>query len=111
LNDKKNNLSEASHRGQAPFWLTYDVNLSYQHYPILHGEYYDAYFTSNYNNMYNNPDPGLGGRAAQTFGPNGQAYRSYYESTNKLLETFFTWDRKFGIIPSRPYWVIPGRTM
>ncbi|HXO76098.1 MAG TPA: TonB-dependent receptor, partial [Puia sp.] len=40
--------------------------------------------------------PGLGGRAAQTFGANGQAYRSYYETTNKLLETFFTWDRKFG---------------
>ena len=97
MNDKKNNLvGSFNTEVKLPFGLTYDVNLSYQHYPILHGEYYDAYFTSNYNNMYNNPDPGLGGRAAQTFGPNGQAYRSYYESTNKLLETFFTWDRKFG---------------
>jgi len=55
--------------------------------------------------MYNNPDPGLGGRAAQTFGPNGQAYRSYYESTNKLLEPFLPGIASSGIIPSRPYWL------
>lgn len=97
MNDKKNNLvGSFNTEVKLLFGLTYDINLSYQHYPTLHGEYYDAYFTSNYNNMYNNPDPGLGGRAVQTFGPNGQAYRSYYENTSKLLETFFTWDRHFG---------------
>lgn len=97
MNDKYNNLvGSFNTEVKLPFGLTYDLNLSYQHYPTLHGEYYDSYFTSNYNNMYNNPDPGLGGRAAQTFGPNGQAYRSYYENNNKLLETFISWDRHFG---------------
>jgi iron complex outermembrane receptor protein len=32
----------------------------------------------------------------QTFGTNGQATRSSYEDTKKLLETYFTWDKKFG---------------
>ena len=97
MNDKNNNLlGSAGAQVKLPWGLTYDLNLSYQNYSNLHGEYYDSYFTSNYNNLYNNPNPGPAGRLQQSFGPNGQAYRSSYQSTAKVLETYFTWDRHFG---------------
>ncbi len=83
-----------------PFGLTYNLNLSYQQLNSLHGEFYDSYY-SNYptSNFYNNPDPGIG--IAHTligslFGTNGSALRSSYQNTNKTLETFLTWNRKFG---------------
>jgi len=79
-----------------PFGITYDLNLAYQKTNALSGTYLNSYFTNNYNGMYDNPDPGYGGHNLQTFGKNGQATRSDYENTNKLLETYFTWDRKFG---------------
>ena len=97
MNDKNNNLiGSLNTQVRLPWGLSYDVDLSYQNYSNLHGEYYDSYFTTNYNNMYNNPDPGPTGRTQQSFGLNGQAYRSSYTSNSKLLETFFTWDRSFG---------------
>ena len=97
MNDKNNNLiGSLNTQVRLPWGLSYDVDLSYQNYSNLHGEYYDSYFTTNYNNMYNNPDPGPTGRTQQSFGPNGQAYRSSYTSNSKLLETFFTWDRNIG---------------
>ncbi|MEO6521976.1 MAG: TonB-dependent receptor [Mucilaginibacter sp.] len=83
-----------------PFDLTYNVNLSYQKTSALHGEFYSSYF-SKYptSNFYNNPDPGVG--IAHTligslFGSNGSALRSDYENTNKILETFLTWNKSFG---------------
>ena len=79
-----------------PFGLTYDVALSYQKSTRAFGSYLDKYFTTNYTNMYDNPDPGYGGHGLQTFGKNGQATRSSYEDTKKLLETYLTWDKKFG---------------
>ena len=81
-----------------PFGITYDLSLSYQKSTVLYGSYFTKYFTNNYGtyNLYNNPDPGYSGHTLQTFGVNGQATRSSYENTNKLLETFFTWDKKFG---------------
>lgn len=97
MNDKLNNLTGIfTTQVKLPFGLTYDIDLSYQSYATLHSEFYDSYFTNNFNNIYNNPDPGPTGRSQQTFGPNGQGYRSYYQNTSKVLETFFTWDRKFG---------------
>ncbi|HWK06815.1 MAG TPA: TonB-dependent receptor [Puia sp.] len=97
MNDKYNNLTGSFNtQVKLPLGLTYDLDLSYQNYSTLHGEYYDSYFTNNYNNMYNNPDPGPLGRTQQSFGQNGQAYRSSYQNTAKVLETFLTWDRKFG---------------
>ncbi|HEV2480543.1 MAG TPA: SusC/RagA family TonB-linked outer membrane protein, partial [Puia sp.] len=97
MNDKNNNLiASLNTQVRLPWGLSYDVDLSFQNYSNLHGEYYDSYFTTNYNDMYNNPDPGPTGRTQQAFGPNGQAYRSSYTSNSKLLETFFTWDRHFG---------------
>ncbi|MDE3143037.1 MAG: SusC/RagA family TonB-linked outer membrane protein, partial [Bacteroidota bacterium] len=79
-----------------PFGLTYDLNLSYQNSNALQGTYLTKYFTSTYNGMYDNPDPGYYGHGLQTFGTNGQATRSDYQNTNKLLETYLTWDKKFG---------------
>ncbi len=97
MNDKNNNLTGSFNtQVKLPLGLTYDLNLSYQNYSDLHGEYYDSYFTNNYNNLYNNPDPGPSGRSQQSFGQNGQAYRSSYQNTVRTLETFVTWDRKLG---------------
>ncbi|HLK29752.1 MAG TPA: SusC/RagA family TonB-linked outer membrane protein, partial [Puia sp.] len=79
-----------------PFGITYDLNLSYQKNSYRTGTYLTKYFTSTYNQMYDNPDPGYGGHSLQTFGQNGQATRSDYENTSKILETFFTWDKRFG---------------
>ncbi len=83
-----------------PFGLTYNLNLAYQELNSLHGEFYDSYY-SNYptSNFYNNPDPGIG--IAHTligslFGTNGSALRNTYKTTNKTLETYFTWNKKFG---------------
>ncbi|GAA4735087.1 SusC/RagA family TonB-linked outer membrane protein [Flavisolibacter ginsenosidimutans] len=79
-----------------PWGLSYDLSLSYQRYNYLNSSYLDKYFTSNYNNMYDNPDPTTYGHGLQSFGTNGQAYRGAYQSTQNILETFFTWQRKFG---------------
>jgi TonB-linked SusC/RagA family outer membrane protein len=83
-----------------PFGLTYNANIAYQKTTSLHGEYYGSYFgkypTSNF---YNNPDPGIG--IAHTlignlFGVNGSALRSTFQNTTKTLESFLTWNKKFG---------------
>ncbi|MEO5562993.1 MAG: SusC/RagA family TonB-linked outer membrane protein, partial [Chitinophagaceae bacterium] len=83
-----------------PFDLTYNVNIAYQKTTSLHGEFYSSYYgkypTSNF---YNNPDPGIG--IAHTlignlFGVNGSALRSNFQNTNKTLESYLTWNRKFG---------------
>jgi TonB-linked SusC/RagA family outer membrane protein len=78
-----------------PFGLTYDVSLSYQNNTSLHGEYYDTYYGTNYNSatFYNNPDPPLV-HSVLNFGTNGSALRNTYQNTNKILETFFTWNKK-----------------
>jgi len=97
LNTKYNNLAGSFFtQVRLPFGLKYDLNLSYQNYSSLQGEYLDSYFTNNYNGMYNNPDPGLTFHLPQAFGANGQATRSSYQNTTKVLESFLTWDRKFG---------------
>jgi len=97
MNDKYNNLiGSFNTQVKLPFGLTYDLNLSYQKYDTLHGEYYNSYFTTNYNNLYNNPDPGSFGHIQQSFGPNGQAVRGSYQNRAEVLETYLTWDRKFG---------------
>lgn len=83
-----------------PFGLTYNANISYQKTTSLHGEFYNSYYgkypTSNF---YNNPDPGIG--IAHTlignlFGVNGSALRSTYQNTTKTIESYLTWNKKFG---------------
>lgn len=83
-----------------PLGLQYNVNLAYQQLSSLHGEFYDSYY-SNYptSNFYNNPDPGIGishTLIGSLFGTNGSALRNTYQTTNKTLETYLTWNRKFG---------------
>ena len=94
----KNNNLVASFTSQVklPFGLTYDLNVSYQSQNSLHGEFYDSYYTQyNAANFYNNPDPPYT-RSLVNFGTNGSALRNSYQNTNKILETFFTWDKKLG---------------
>jgi len=81
---------------QLPFNLTYDIELSYQNSSYLFGQYLDKYFTSKYNSMYDNPDPGYAGHTLQTFGTNGQATRSSYQDSKKILQTYVTWNKTFG---------------
>jgi iron complex outermembrane receptor protein len=94
---KYNNLVAAFNTQlKLPFGLTYNLNLSYLNTTTLHGEFYTSYFTSHYNGLYDNPEPGLGYHAQQTFGANGQATRSSLQTVNKILETYFNWDKKIG---------------
>ncbi|WP_333819418.1 SusC/RagA family TonB-linked outer membrane protein [Ohtaekwangia sp.] len=80
-----------------PFSLTYDINLSYQNENSLHGEAYDSYYSSVYGgvNFYNNPEPPLT-HTLLNFGTNGTALRNTYQTTRKILETFFTWNKTIG---------------
>lgn len=80
---------------ELPFGLTYNLDLSYMNSNSLQGSYYNKYYTTTYNNMYDNPDPGLGFHYQQAFGKNGQATRSSYQNTNKILETYLTWNKEF----------------
>ncbi|MEJ8844907.1 SusC/RagA family TonB-linked outer membrane protein [Lacibacter sp. H375] len=80
-----------------PFNLTYNTNLAYQRGTWLHGEYYNRYYSQNYStgSFYTNGDPG-GGRSLRNFYSNGLAYRGYYQSSSKTLESYLTWAKKFG---------------
>lgn len=98
MNNKYNNLvGSFTTQVKLPFGFTYDLNLSYIGFTSTHGEFYNKYFTTNYNSMYDNPDPGLGYHTPQNFGANGQANRSAYQNTSKILETYLTWNRTFGL--------------
>jgi iron complex outermembrane receptor protein len=97
-NSTKTNLLIGSFntKVQLPFGFNYDLNLSYQSSSYLYGSYLDKYFTSNYNGMYDNPDPGASGHTLQAFGVNGQANRSSFQDIKKVMETYLTWDKKIG---------------
>ncbi|MEO6230257.1 MAG: SusC/RagA family TonB-linked outer membrane protein [Ferruginibacter sp.] len=96
-NNKYNTLlGNFSTQVKLPFGLTYDLSLSYQKFSYLNSSYLNKYFTTNYNNMYDNPDPTTYGHGLQSFGTNGQAFRGSYQNTTSVLETFVTWSRKFG---------------
>ena len=96
-NTKYNNLvGSFNTHVQLPVGFAYDLNLSYQNNTSLHGESYDSYYTQyNSANFYNNPDPPLV-HSLLNFGINGSALRNTYQTTRKVLETFFTWDKSFG---------------
>ncbi len=81
-----------------PFGFTYNVNLSYQKTTADHGEFYGSYYNQYPSaGFYNNPDPGIGiSHTLVNFGQNGSAFRSNYSNTTKTLETFLTWNKKFG---------------
>ena len=98
--DTKYNTLQANFNTEVklPLGLTYNVNLSYVRNSSLHGEYYNTYYSKNYNSpsFYNNPDPGFGGHTNIAFGTNGVAYRSSYQNTAATLENWLTWDKRFG---------------
>ena len=97
LNTKYSNLvGNLTALVKLPFSLTYNMDLSYQSYITNQGQYLDSYFTNNFNDMYNNPNPGFGGHTQQVFGQNGQASRSAYTNTSTLFEDYLTWDKHFG---------------
>ncbi|MDT3402158.1 SusC/RagA family TonB-linked outer membrane protein [Mucilaginibacter terrae] len=81
-----------------PFGFTYNVNLSYQKTTASRGEYYGSYYNAyRGNSFYNNPDPAIGvSHTLISLGQNGTAARSELSNTVKTLETFLTWDKKFG---------------
>lgn len=79
-----------------PFDFTYNLSFSYQNSSYLFGSYLDSYFTSKYNSMYDNPDPGYSGHTLQTFGTNGQATRSSFQDRKKIFENYLTWSKKIG---------------
>lgn len=80
-----------------PFNIKYNANIAYQRGTNLNGEYYNSYYSRNYNtgSFFVNDDPG-GGRGLRNFFANGLATRSYYQNTSKTIESFLTWDKKFG---------------
>ena len=80
-----------------PFGIKYNANIAYQRGTSLNGEYYNSYYSRNYNtgSFFVNDDPG-GGRSLRNFFANGLAYRSYYQNSSKTIESFLTWDKKFG---------------
>jgi TonB-dependent starch-binding outer membrane protein SusC len=93
---KSNNLiASLTLNAKLPWGLTYDMNLSYQNYNALYGEFYGSYLY-NYNStvFYNNPDP-PSTRSIVTFYPGGSALRSSYQSTNEVFENWITWNRNF----------------
>ncbi|HEX6426915.1 MAG TPA: SusC/RagA family TonB-linked outer membrane protein [Niastella sp.] len=97
MNTKTNNLmGNFTAQAKLPFGLTYDLNVGYIRTDSLFGSFLDRYFTSNYNAMYDNPDPTTSGHLQQQFGTNGQANRRTYRNTSKLVETFVTWDKVLG---------------
>lgn len=81
---------------QLPFGLTYNINVSYQNFQSNYGAYYNSYYTEFYNNVRSTPDPPANPVFINLTGSNGQAVRNAYQNTNKILETFLTWDRSFG---------------
>ena len=98
LNTKYNNLvGNFTAQVRLPFDLTYNLSLSYQNYMTNQGQFLDSYFTNNYTNMYNNPNPGLSGHSQQIFGQGGQATRSSYSNVSTLFEDYLTWDKHFGL--------------
>lgn len=92
----KNLLGTVTAQLKLPWGLTYDVMASYQNYQTVYGAYYNKYFTSHFRNIRNTPDPPNNPAIISLTGQDGIAVRNAYQNTNKLLETYVTWDRKFG---------------
>lgn len=98
--DTKYNTLQANFNTEIklPLGLTYNLNMSYLKNSSLHGEYYNSYYSQNYNtsSFYNNPDPGFSGHWLLNFGTNGVAYRGSYQNTSATIENWLTWDKRLG---------------
>ncbi|MBE5321143.1 TonB-dependent receptor [Pedobacter sp. MR2016-19] len=92
----KNILGSVSANLKLPFGFTYDVNISYQNTQNVYGAFYNNIYTSRYNNVRNTPDPPANPTFVTLLGKDGLAVRNAYQNTNKILETYLTWNKKFG---------------
>lgn len=92
----KNLLGTFTAQLKLPFGFKYDASLSYQNYQSNYGSYYNSYYTKYYNNVRNTPEPPGNPGFITLNGTNGYALRSAYQNTNKILETFLTWEKKLG---------------
>lgn len=92
----KNILGNLTANLKLPFGFTYDVSVSYQNSQNVYGAFYNSLYTSRYNNVRNTPDPPANPTFVSLVGQNGVAVRNAYQNTNKILETYLTWNKKIG---------------
>ncbi|RZK37378.1 MAG: TonB-dependent receptor [Pedobacter sp.] len=92
----KNILGNLTLNLKLPFGFTYDVSASYQNTQNVYGAFYNSIYTSRYNNVRNTPDPPANPAFVSLVGKDGVAVRNAYQNTNKIIETYLTWNKKFG---------------
>lgn len=92
----KNILGNLTVNLKLPFGFSYDISASYQNTQNVYGAFYNSIYTSRYNNVRNTPDPPANPAFVSLVGQNGVAVRNAYQNTNKIIETYLTWNRKFG---------------
>ncbi|SEW17078.1 iron complex outermembrane recepter protein [Chitinophaga sp. YR573] len=69
---------------ELPFGFKYNVSLAWQNVQKTGGTYYNSYYTTNYNSL------------LPTGATNGLAYRTSFQNTNTIAETYLTYDKKLG---------------
>lgn len=92
----KNILGNLTINLKLPFGFSYDVSASYQNSQNVYGAFYNSIYTSRYNNVRNTPDPPATPSFVNLTGRDGLAIRNAYQNTNKIIETYLTWNKKFG---------------
>ncbi|MDN3585949.1 TonB-dependent receptor [Pedobacter aquatilis] len=92
----KNILGNLTVNLKLPWGFSYDVSASYQNSQNIYGAFYNSIYTSRYNNVRNTPDPPANPTFVSLVGTNGVAVRNAYQNTNKIIETYLTWNKKIG---------------
>jgi TonB-dependent starch-binding outer membrane protein SusC len=92
----KNILGNLTINLKLPFGFSYDVSASYQNSQNVYGAFYNSIYTSRYNNVRNTPEPPANPTFVTLVGKDGLAVRNAYQNTNKIIETYLTWNKKFG---------------
>lgn len=67
-----------------PFGFKYNLSVAWQNVQKTGGTYYNSYYTTNYNSL------------LPTGATNGLAYRTSFQNTNTIAETYLTYDKKLG---------------
>jgi len=92
----KNLLGNFTANLKLPYGFSFDVSASYQNTQNVYGAFYNNLYTSRYNNVRNTPEPPANPVFVSLVGANGLAVRNAYQNTNKIIETYLTWNRKLG---------------
>lgn len=92
----KNILGNLTVNLKLPFGFSYDVSASYQNTQDNYAAFYNSVYTSRYNNVRNTPEPPATPGFVSLVGKDGLALRNAYQNTNKIIETYLTWNKKFG---------------